>query len=224
MELFNDLPRTLFWVKDRNCVILQINQAVSDQLNLPSEDIIGKADRDLYPAKLAQEFEKDDRQVMETGQPIRGKIELLINHFGKTEWRKITKLPIFDKEQNVIGTTGISIPFNQTETSHTETKSTLKHIVQHAKNEIGNHITVTELAHFAGVSESTLNRKFRKSLGLSPQELLGQLRLDTACVLLESTTLTISEISYKSGFKSPAAFSRAFRNRKKVSPTEFREG
>jgi len=39
--------------------------------------VIGKTDDDLYHPELAAVLLQDDRQVLETGQPMRRKIELL---------------------------------------------------------------------------------------------------------------------------------------------------
>ena len=45
------------------------NQKFCETLGRPLEDIVGKTDFDFFPRELAEKYQRDDRQVLETGQP-----------------------------------------------------------------------------------------------------------------------------------------------------------
>jgi len=75
-----------------------------------------------------------------------------------------------------------------------------------------------------GMSKSQLHRKVTALTGQPPVRLIRTLRLRHAEKLLtEQPDLSISEISYASGFNSPAYFTRVFQTERGMSPTEFRE-
>lgn len=222
IKLYNQLPDILFWVKDTELRAVWVNRTVEHYVNLTKEQIIGKTDMDIYPRELATNYELDDKYVIENGKGIVGKIELLVNRFGAIEWRKVTKLPVMDENDQVIGTTGISIPFNNSEESLPHDYEAFTRIIEHARSQLHTRIGVKDLAAFAGISESTLNRRFQDYLKLTPQQLLAQLRISKACQLLEESVLNISEIADRCGYESPAAFSRAFKKLKHIAPRRYR--
>lgn len=222
LSLFSGLPEVLCWVKDVELRAVWVCPTVAYYVNLRVEEIIGKTDMELYPQELAMNFEKDDRYVISTGEGIVGKIELLVDRFGRVEWRKITKLPVKDGVGRVIGTTGFSIPFANAEESLPEEYEAFTRLIDHARENLHRRIGVGDLAGFAGISESTLNRRFRAILQCNPQQLLAQLRVAKACQLLQESVLNVSEIAERCGYDSPAAFARAFKKVKHRTPREFR--
>ena len=52
--------------------------------------------------------------------------------------------------------------------------------------------------------------------------ILKRLRLENAAVHLRTTGLTVTDIAFKSGYETPAAFAKAFRERFGIAPTGFR--
>ena len=73
-----------------------------------------------------------------------------------------------------------------------------------------------------GVTPTHLTRTCRKASGRAALDILSDRRHFEACRLLKDTDLAVSKIAAKSGFASPAYFTRAFRSRSGLSPTEFR--
>jgi AraC family transcriptional regulator len=61
-------------------------------------------------------------------------------------------------------------------------------------------ISLAELAQAAHVSPSQLTRLFKRSTGLAPHQFLIRLRVDRAREILQSGTLSISEVAALSGF------------------------
>ena len=82
-------------------------------------------------------------------------------------------------------------------------------------------ISVSELSKLSHISESTLRRIFYASFGMSPKDYINSLKLNRAKVLLRSNSLTIAEISRLIGFEDPSYFSRFFKKKTGVSPTQY---
>ena len=83
-------------------------------------------------------------------------------------------------------------------------------------------IDVNSLAGEFAMSQSTLYRKVKAVSGLSPVELVRNIRLTRAAELLERSTLSISEISWQTGFGSPVYFRDCFKERYGQTPSEYR--
>ena len=81
-------------------------------------------------------------------------------------------------------------------------------------------LTIPEVAGFAGVTRSQLFRIFKQTLGVSPQEYLIRIRLQNAVRLMRTTDLSVTEILYSCGFNDPSHFSRQFKLRYGVTPSE----
>jgi AraC-like DNA-binding protein len=83
-------------------------------------------------------------------------------------------------------------------------------------------LTVQALSTRLGVHRSILSRRFRKKAGSSPQRYIISRRLQKAMTLLRDTDLRVSEIAYRSGFRDPNYFARAFRKTIGMTPLAFR--
>lgn len=83
---------------------------------------------------------------------------------------------------------------------------------------------VQHYASLLGVTPTHLTRVCRKVSGRAALDILTDRRHFEARRLLRDTRLKVSEIAERSGFASPAYFTRAFRARTGQSPSEFRYG
>jgi AraC-like DNA-binding protein/uncharacterized cupin superfamily protein len=83
-------------------------------------------------------------------------------------------------------------------------------------------IRVEGVAAHAGISRKYLSSLFRARVGRSPQEFLLDLRMDKAAELLTDRNLPVKVVANSVGYADPLRFSRAFKLRKGLSPTEFR--
>lgn len=82
--------------------------------------------------------------------------------------------------------------------------------------------TSAAVAHLFGVPERTLRRRLREA-GKSLRTLVCEARFELACQLLQNTSLSIAEIAGALQYNDANAFSRAFSNWARVSPTRWRE-
>jgi len=82
--------------------------------------------------------------------------------------------------------------------------------------------TISDSADLVGMSERTLQRRLAQD-GTSFNELLDQVRFDTARQLLQNDSISVTDISGELGYKDPANFTRAFRRWAGVSPRKHRQ-
>jgi two-component system, sensor histidine kinase and response regulator len=73
-----------------------------------ANDLIGKTDFDIFSDEHASAALRDEQQIIRTGEPIVGKVELE-TYGGRTDtWVSSTKMPLRDSSGRIIGTFGIS--------------------------------------------------------------------------------------------------------------------
>ncbi|MDD3728308.1 MAG: AraC family transcriptional regulator, partial [Dysgonamonadaceae bacterium] len=82
--------------------------------------------------------------------------------------------------------------------------------------------TADSLAKMMAISKSSLYNKTRSILGNTPHGLINQRRLIKVSSLLKSTSLTVSEIIFQTGFNSRAHFYDLFQKKHGCSPIEYR--
>jgi len=99
---------------------------------------------------------------------------------------------------------------------------TIKESADYIINNIHREITIDELASLCNLSRFHYIRAFKKCFGIPPYQYLMKMRLSVAKLLLESTNLSMTEISSKSGFLTPNRFSEFFKQKMKMTPTEYR--
>jgi PAS domain S-box-containing protein len=104
-SLVETLPVCLFR-KDRAGRFAFANQPFCAELKRPLDAIVGRTDRDLYPAELAQKYMSDDQRVIETGEVFED-IEAHLNADGGKSYVRILKAPLRDSHAEVIGMQGI---------------------------------------------------------------------------------------------------------------------
>ena len=82
-------------------------------------------------------------------------------------------------------------------------------------------ISIDDVAKSVGVSRSHLYRVFMLNVGKSPIDYLTEYRVNEACKLLRSGTLSIAEVAASVGFLDQFYFSRVFKRAKGVPPSKY---
>ncbi|MBQ9008511.1 MAG: response regulator [Clostridia bacterium] len=78
-----------------------------------------------------------------------------------------------------------------------------------------------EVADALGVSSGYLSKCFKAQGGDSFTEYLTDVRIEAAKRLMRDTDSSISDISYAVGFSDPGYFSKCFRKRENLSPSDY---
>ncbi|QHW00434.1 helix-turn-helix domain-containing protein [Spirosoma endbachense] len=82
---------------------------------------------------------------------------------------------------------------------------------------------VAEYADLLNISPNHLNKCVKAVTGQSARDLLDEMILLEAKVLLAQTDLSVSEIAYQIGKQDPSNFGRFFRAKMGITPKEYRE-
>ncbi|MWJ29112.1 helix-turn-helix domain-containing protein [Halomonas sp. ZH2S] len=88
---------------------------------------------------------------------------------------------------------------------------------------LGESMSVDVLSERVGTSRRHLERRFRDTLGVSPQKFSRELRLRYGLWLLHYTEKSVTEIGGRCGFADTAHFSRNFRTAFGLSPSDIRK-
>ncbi|MFB7618476.1 helix-turn-helix domain-containing protein [Kitasatospora sp. NPDC056181] len=83
-------------------------------------------------------------------------------------------------------------------------------------------LTPADLAEHAGISVSSLNRRFRAQAGVSPPQYLLRLRLDRARELLTQTDEPVERVAALAGFASAASLRQHFARLTGTTPRSYR--
>ncbi|KTC51844.1 AraC family transcriptional regulator [Pseudomonas fluorescens ABAC62] len=91
-------------------------------------------------------------------------------------------------------------------------------IIRHAKP----GLTAEELARLLNLSERTLHRRLKKLTNESPKELITRVRIETACVLLQTPGASVKQVALKCGYNEETSFRRAFIQLTGMTPADYK--
>jgi AraC family transcriptional regulator len=96
-------------------------------------------------------------------------------------------------------------------------------VVDYINEHLSEAINLSDLGQVAIFSDFHFHRIFKSVMGESPGDYIQRLRLEKAACKLQTTQLSITEISETTGYQSPHALSKAFKKRFGISPALFRK-
>lgn len=99
----------------------------------------------------------------------------------------------------------------------------LQAALNYISDNLHEEINVHTISRFTGISKSALYKKFHRGLGCTVHEHINRKRVEFAANLLQTTALSIEEVSQKAGFSSASYFSRIFKQIQGCSPMHFRK-
>ena len=105
-QLIENLPACIF-LKDSEMRYVAVNPAYHRLLPHGVEDPVGKRDRDVFPAKLANGFEEEDRKVLREGQTIR-KEEPIRLRDGRVVQMSVSLSPVRGVDGTIVGLVGFA--------------------------------------------------------------------------------------------------------------------
>ena len=222
-SLFQFLPDILFWIKDSSGKFVFVNSAYGENIGKEEHEILGKTDADLFSEELANVFMEDDMQVVRSGESLLNKNELVTSRVGGIEWRSTSKIPLFNDDDEVIGTAGFSRRLGHHEGRPLPgTHKGISRIIEMIHDRISENISVPDLAREAGMSVSTLERHFKNHLNTTPKRFLVRAKIAAGCHRLLSSSMSVAEVAESLGYQEHASFTRAFSGVMHMSPNAYR--
>ena len=104
----------------------------------------------------------------------------------------------------------------------TNSPSYIKQAILFLLENFQSNVTLADTAKHLGLSSAYFSDFFHKELGISFKEYLDDIRFTYATKLLSLTPLSVKEILFKSGFCDYANFTRRFKRKYGLSPTDYR--
>ncbi|MDR2380795.1 MAG: AraC family transcriptional regulator [Bifidobacteriaceae bacterium] len=229
VDLWAELPGVMFAVKDAQGRYVEVNEAFVRRSSASSRaHVLGRSARELFLPALAERYEAQDLEVMSTGKPLRGELEVIRAAGGAPAWYLTTKLPVFRQEggrREPVGVVTVSTELAALGSSD-QIGSALTKVVGLVRAALAAPApelpSVAELALAAGTSVSTLDRNMRKVFGLTPRAYVLQQRIDRAMALLAETDLPISEVATRTGFYDQPSLTRQLVRLTGETPGGFR--
>ena len=219
-SLFDALPDVHFFIKDLQGRYRVVNHNLVRACGLKhKQELIGRTVQEVFPELLARGYAEQDRQVLEKGLTIHGKLELNVYVNGDHGWALSYKTPLLDRRKKIIGLTGmirdLSLPDRNNPTLRQVAKSVLEIDTHFAQT-----LQVSKLARISEISVMQLERHFKKLFQITPQQYIAKVRLEHALRLLLGEQ-TIGEIALECGFTDHSAFSRHFKKVVGLTPRQY---
>ena len=134
-------------------------------------EMVGLDDYAINPPQLIKMYRRDDLEVMRSGRPLLGRIELCFNEGGMLDWNVTNKLPLCDAGGKVIGLIATIQEYpgmQRLPVFGGELRPVIEYIFAH----LGQSLHVAQLAEIAGVSCRQIERRFRNATGMSPTDFI----------------------------------------------------
>ncbi|MEH6571451.1 MAG: helix-turn-helix domain-containing protein [Halioglobus sp.] len=219
--LFSALADTDAWLKDIECRYVCASQSLLEDTSYSLQDLQIKTDFDFFPAHLAREYHKEDQRVL-AGESVIDRLELM-NHLDlAVGWHSISKWPVYDCEDSIIGIFGTIKFLDKADRASTSFRD-LNAPIEYIRQRFAEPITVTQLAAASHLSVSALERRFNKHLSKTPRQYITEIRLSYARQQLLESNQNLASIAVASGFSDHSHFTRAYTKRFGVTPSNDRK-
>jgi PAS domain S-box-containing protein len=175
-RVLDNISGGVFW-KDHNLIYLGCNSTCADAagLNCPDE-IIGKNDYDLSWKASAEAYQEDDRYVMESGIPKLNYKESLPQLDGSISDIITNKVPMFDKNGNILGMLGTFEDIterNRIEIKLHDSEEMLRSIMSNARDGIIMLNNEGRISYWNQAAETILGYVAAEALGKKLHKLLA---------------------------------------------------
>ena len=90
------------------------------------------------------------------------------------------------------------------------------------KENFGEDFSLDTMTEQLAVSKRTFIRRFNLATGKPPNRFLQQIRIDAAKRLLETSNLSVDQITERVGYNDTSSFRRLFKREVEISPSEYR--
>ncbi|MDR3484729.1 MAG: helix-turn-helix domain-containing protein [Bradyrhizobium sp.] len=184
-------------------------------------EIIGATEFDFFPRQIAETIIDDDQRVMATGERLLNRIEVILDQSGHLVWVATNKVPLFDRNDTVVGLMGITRLISASTDLPAGFRS-FQAAINYIQDHLNGDIRMDDLAALSNLSPSQFRKRFRMLFHLSPREFLLRTRLQTAARRLSTTRDPIIYVALDCGFSSQSYFTAQFRAFFGTSPNKYR--
>lgn len=223
LSLFSALNDVYFFMKDRHGHFIGANALQLEKLGLGTEEeLIGKSDYDFFPRHMIAHYEKDDAQVMNTGEPILRRVELVTSADGSISWHVTSKYPLYDNSGECVGIIGVMHDLDKSNNAWNPYRR-MSAVIDYIGLHFQEPLEMSDLAGVAGLSVSQFERRFRVVFQQTPSRFLIHYRLTHASHMLIDSDETLSTIAQEVGFYDHSHFSREFQKLFDMPPGRYRK-
>ncbi len=152
--------------------------------------------------------------IPQKGYQVGSSLRPRANAFELQKFKNIFELFLIDlylKETNPISTAIYRFPDERK----------LDHIISYLKRNIDKQLTLNDISEATFISVAKIRKLFYEKHTCAPMQYFNQLKLGAAIELMCNTPLSYAEIASRLGFSSAAYFSKLFKRKTGMSPTEY---
>jgi AraC-like DNA-binding protein len=171
---------------------------------------------------MADRYIAQDRKVFSSGKPLIDNLDLTLYGDRLPGWCLTTKLPLFNRQQDLIGLACISkdlIEPSRAGFIDEKFAAMIDYVLEHCEQPL----LLDELAARAELSVAQLDRRMKKIFHISTGQFIIKTRIDAAAEQLRNSDRTIADIALDCGFCDQSALTRQFRQVIGLSPGEYRK-
>ena len=146
LGLFQHMNDVCYFVKDQTGRFIMANEALILLLGYSREsDVLGKTDYELVPRYLADNYFKDDQEVLFYGKEVVNKVELVTRNDLSVYWYTTTKVPLFGQDGSIIGLEGVTREFKPASSALGPYPELFK-VIDFVEESFGKKVTVAAMA------------------------------------------------------------------------------
>ena len=221
-------------VKEREAVLMKCGTFIGQMIPSETSEVYEAVAVHFYPEILKKVYGNEIPNILKEPLPDPSQlakvpsddimaryIESIMFYFENPALATEEMLALKLKELIILLTNTSNAPIVRSILSNlfTPVSITLRELIESHKY---NDISVSELAQLANMSLSTFKREFNKIYSESPASYLRNAKLAKAADLIRVSDENISHIAWDCGFQDISHFSRAFKSKFGVSPSEYR--
>lgn len=104
-----------------------------------------------------------------------------------------------------------------------QSEQLFRSILNYIDDNMTEDLSVNQISKANSIDRTYLYKLFQTYKSIGPSEYIQDLKLQKACSLLRKSSLSITEISYETGFSSSSYFSKFFHSKLGISPSTYRK-
>jgi len=226
--LFDQTPDIVFFVKDRQARYLMVNETLAARCGLRRKsEMLGRTAAEVFPPPLGEGYVEQDQAVLETGEPIRNRLELHIYPGGtggsgrRRGWCLTHKFPLLGTDGSIVALAGISKDLQRPDEAQEDYRKVAK-AVERLQTHYAEPLRIEQLACSAGLSVDRFERQVRRIFQLTPRQLLIKARIDAASAFLLDPRRSVADVAQACGYADQSAFTRQFKATVGLTPSAYR--